>query len=124
MSAIIANSQPPPRAKPLTAAIIGLRILGMVEDQSEMKLVLYAWLNVRSFISLMSAPAFVGMSNQRTGLTCGTWTCIPANAFSLPVSTMAPVVLSSSNFRSASFNSTKTADERALRALGRLRVTD
>ncbi len=63
MSAIIANSQPPPRANPLTAAMIGVRMWGMVEDHSEMKLVLYAWLNVRSFISLMSAPAFVGMSD-------------------------------------------------------------
>jgi len=33
------------------------------------------------------------------------------------------VSLSSSNFRRASFNSTKSAEERALRARGRLRVT-
>ena len=57
MSAIIANSQPPPSACPLTAAIIGLRILGIVEDHEAMKLELLALLNVISFISLMSAPA-------------------------------------------------------------------
>jgi hypothetical protein len=47
----------------------------------------------------------------------------PANAFSLPVSTMAPISASSSYFFRASFNSTNRALERALSAFGRLSVT-
>ncbi len=57
MSAIKANSQPPPSAWPLTAAMIGLRMFGIVDDQDAMKLVFVALLNVMSFISFMSAPA-------------------------------------------------------------------
>lgn len=57
ISAIRANSQPPPSAWPLTAAIIGLRMLGIVDDQEAIKLVFVALLNVMSFISFMSAPA-------------------------------------------------------------------
>ena len=49
---------------------------------------------------------------------------IPAKAFSLPVRTMALVSSSLSRFCSASFNSWNNAVDRALRALGRLRVTD
>ena len=49
---------------------------------------------------------------------------VPAKAFSLPVRTIALVLSSSSKFRSASFNSTNNAVDRALRALGRLSVTD
>ena len=48
---------------------------------------------------------------------------VPANAFSLPVSTIAPVLLSSSSFLKASFRSSNRADERAFRARGRLSVT-
>ena len=48
---------------------------------------------------------------------------VPAKAFSLPVRTMALVLSSLSKFCSASFNSTNNAVDRALRALGRLRVT-
>lgn len=49
---------------------------------------------------------------------------VPAKAFSLPVRTMALVLSSLSKFSSASFSSTNNAVDRALRALGRLRVTD
>ncbi len=37
-----ASSQPPPRAWPFTAAMIGLRMEGRVEDQEAMKFVLVA----------------------------------------------------------------------------------
>ncbi len=46
-----------------------------------------------------------------------------AKAFSLPVSTMAPVVESLSKARRAALSSVKRAVERALRARGRWRVT-
>jgi hypothetical protein len=48
---------------------------------------------------------------------------VPANALSEPVITMAPVSLSASSFRSASFNSRKSGVLRALRAFGRFNVT-
>lgn len=52
------------------------------------------------------------------------WCCsVPANALSLPVRTMALISLSSSYFLSASFSSTKSALDRALRALGLFKVT-
>jgi len=46
-----------------------------------------------------------------------------AKAFSLPVRTTAPVEVSESSFRRASFSSLKRGVQRAFRALGRLRVT-
>lgn len=49
---------------------------------------------------------------------------VPAKAFSLPVRTMALISSSLSKFCSASFNSRNKAVDRALRALGRLSVTD
>jgi hypothetical protein len=48
---------------------------------------------------------------------------IPAKALSLPVMMMAPISLLSSYLESASLISLKSGLERALRALGRLRVT-
>lgn len=49
--------------------------------------------------------------------------CLPANAFSLPVIIIAPMSLSWSYLVRASFSSLNSSLERALRALGRLRVT-
>lgn len=57
MSAIMASSQPPPKAKPETAAIKGVFRVVIVEDQLAIKLVFRAVENVRFDISLMSAPA-------------------------------------------------------------------
>lgn len=48
---------------------------------------------------------------------------IPAKAFSLPVITMAPMSLSASYLFRASLSSAMRVEERALRALGRFRVT-
>lgn len=48
---------------------------------------------------------------------------IPAKALSFPVITMAPVFLSSSNWRRALFNSANRAEDRAFHALGLFRVT-
>jgi hypothetical protein len=48
---------------------------------------------------------------------------IPAKAFSLPVMIIAPISLLSSYLERASFSSLNRGLERALRALGRLRVT-
>lgn len=48
---------------------------------------------------------------------------VPANAFSLPVITMAPISLSLSYFVRASLSSLKSGLDSALRALGRLSVT-
>ena len=64
--AIIATSHPPPRAKPLTAAIHGLRV-SVTRSQPAKKLAEYMSAKPWLCISLMSAPA--------------------ANAFSLPVRT-------------------------------------
>eukprot|EP00733_Pompholyxophrys_punicea_P002790 Pompholyxophrys_punicea_v1_NODE_2418_length_398_cov_22.262391.p1 type:complete len:110 gc:universal NODE_2418_length_398_cov_22.262391:385-56(-) len=64
MSHIIASSQPPPRANPFTAAIVGFRTSAILV-QVERKLLFKFPAYVRDCISLMSAPA--------------------ANAFSLPV---------------------------------------
>lgn len=69
MSAIRANSQPPPSAWPLTAAMIGLRMFGIVDDQDAMKLVFVALLNVMSFISFMSAPAGGPKAVQKLNLS-------------------------------------------------------
>ena len=65
-SAIIASSQPPPSAKPATAAIQGLRVTVTFSNPAK-KFSLYMAANPFGCISLMSAPA--------------------AKAFLLPVST-------------------------------------
>ena len=69
-SHIIASSQPPPSAKPATAAMIGLRAR-VTFSQRETKSPRKASVKLLSCISLMSAPA--------------------AKAFSEPVSTIAPI---------------------------------
>ena len=48
---------------------------------------------------------------------------IPANAFSLPVKTIAPILSSSSSLRRASLSSSNNGELKALRAFGRLSVT-
>ena len=54
-----------------------------------------------------------------------TYVCIiPAKAFSLPVSTIAPVLSSLSSFCRASFSSWNRTDESAFKALGRFSVTN
>jgi hypothetical protein len=68
-----------------------------------MKDVVYASEKVKGAISLMSAPA--------------------ANARSEPVIMMAEIVEDLSNLRRASLSSVMRGVQRALRALGRLRVT-
>ena len=80
MSHIMASSQPPPSAKPATAATTGLRARA-ASSQSPAKLPIKASLKVLSAISLMSAPA--------------------AKAFSLPVMIMQPMSGSASNLRIA-----------------------
>lgn len=71
----MASSQPPPRACPDTAAMTGVRRVIRC-DHGAMKFLVYASAKVSGAISLMSAPA--------------------ANALSLPVITMAPMLGSSS----------------------------
>ena len=70
----------PPSANPATAANTGFLTRSTVSQRLPMKSSAWRRGAYRSFISLMSAPA--------------------ANAFSLPVSTMAPIPGSSSNARS------------------------
>jgi len=101
MSHIKASSQPPPRACPETAAMMGFFMVVM-RDQGSMKEVLMAWEKVRVDISLMSAPA--------------------AKALGEPVRIMEVIVGESLRVWRAAFSSVKRGVERALRALGRLRV--
>ena len=91
-----------------------------------MKFVLLALLNERSLISLMSAPAmlFRRVSRCISGDQGMLSHDVPAKAFSFPVRTMAFMLSSLSKLCSASFNSINKAVDKALRALGRLRVTD
>ena len=98
-SHIIAISHPPPSAKPATAAMIGLRAFATF-SQREMKSPTKASANVLSCISLMSAPA--------------------ANAFSEPVSTIAPIAGSVSKASSATLRSSIKAADSAFKACGRL----
>ena len=74
----------------------------------------------------MSAPATSIRSSQRIHLQhcMNVGSVVPAKAFSLPVRTMALVSSSLSKVCSASFNSRNNAVDRALSALGRLKVTD
>ncbi len=76
-SHIIASSQPPPRAKPATAAMTGFLTCSTASQLAQMKSCMSASGWVRSRISLMSAPA--------------------AKAFSEPVSTTQPISSSASN---------------------------
>ena len=98
-SHIIAISHPPPSAKPATAAMIGFRAFATF-SQREMKSPTKASAKVLSCISLMSAPA--------------------ANAFSEPVSTIAPIAGSDSKASSAALRSSIKAADSAFRACGRL----
>jgi hypothetical protein len=90
------------------------------KDQGAMKLLTYASEKVNGAISLMSAPAVQEVSAHMLLLMA---LLLPAKALSFPVRTMAPISLSSSYFFKASLSSTNKALERALRALGRFRVT-
>ena len=84
MSHCMASSQPPPSAKPATAATIGLRARE-ARSQVPVKLPRKASMKVLSAISLMSAPA--------------------AKAFSLPVISMQPIASSASKASIACDNS-------------------
>ena len=57
ISVMSASSQPPPSACPLTAEMMGFRIVGIVDDHAAMKFELETSEKERSFISLISAPA-------------------------------------------------------------------
>src|SRR5579871_1717123 len=94
-----ASSQPPPSAKPATAAITGLRRVA-ARSQVAAKSPRNASVKVFSAISLMSAPA--------------------ANALSEPVMTTQPTLSSASKASSACFSSPISALLRALSACGRL----
>mmetsp|Transcript_7532 Transcript_7532/g.24830 ORF Transcript_7532/g.24830 Transcript_7532/m.24830 type:complete len:202 (+) Transcript_7532:3-608(+) len=100
-SHIIASSQPPPRAKPFTAAMIGFLIF-VRSAQSPSMSWLYVSGKVMSAISLMSAPA--------------------AKARSDPVSTIAPTPGSLSKARNAPFTSAINGDDKAFSAFGRFNV--
>ena len=96
----IASSQPPPSAKPATAATTGLRAFAaacQLPAKSPMK----TSTADLSDISLMSAPA--------------------ANALSEPVSRMQPMPASASNSAMARASSALSAELSALSACGRLR---
>ena len=56
MSQVSASSQPPPSAKPDTAAIIGVRHAPRRVQKAAVEVTMASW-NVRSRIALMSAPA-------------------------------------------------------------------
>ena len=56
MSHISASSQPPPRANPETAAIIGVRHAASRLQSTEVGFAIVSW-KLRSRIALMSAPA-------------------------------------------------------------------
>lgn len=96
-----ASSQPPPRAWPETAAMIGFLIV-VIWDQGSMKDVFRAWEKVRVDISFISAPA--------------------AKALAEPAMIMAEMDEELENSSRAVFNSLKRGVERALRAFGRLSV--
>ena len=96
----MASSQPPPSAKPATAAITGLRIVA-ARCQFAAKSPRKASTKVLSAISLMSAPA--------------------ANALSEPVITMQPILGSASNAFSAWPNS---RNQRAVERVEGLRAIE
>ena len=104
MSQLMLSSQPPPRAKPFTAAMVGM---GMV---SSLRNTLLPFLPkasppalVRVLISPMSAPATKAFSPD-------------------PVSTSARISSSAFTSSTNSFRSSRTSEFRALSALGRLMV--
>ena len=99
MSHIMASSQPPPSAKPFTAAMMGV-LASASADQFDKKLPLHTSLNVLFCISLMSAPA--------------------AKARVEPVSTMQAICGWASNVLTAALSSSMSSAHRALSALGRL----
>ena len=101
ISPIIASSQPPPKAKPPTAVMIGLRT-SVSRDQPANQSALYAVAKSRFDISLMSAPA--------------------AKALSLPVMMIALTSSSASNAAAASVMSVSTCRLSALSAFGLLMV--
>ncbi|RNA44482.1 hypothetical protein BpHYR1_019871 [Brachionus plicatilis] len=98
MSHIIAISQPPPRAKPLTAATIGVFDSARAV-QLDRKFPLQTSLNDLFCISLISAPA--------------------ANARLEPVKIMQPIDGSESNFFTACSSSDINSAFKAFNALGR-----
>mmetsp|Transcript_12457 Transcript_12457/g.50101 ORF Transcript_12457/g.50101 Transcript_12457/m.50101 type:complete len:241 (-) Transcript_12457:150-872(-) len=100
-SHIIASSQPPPSAKPLTAAMMGFFNLA-TSPQSPRRSFVYVSGYVRPAISLMSAPA--------------------AKAFSEPVRTIAPTAASWSKALAAALTSATSGEESALSAFGRFSV--
>lgn len=102
MSACIASSQPPPRAKPLTAATRGL-LKRLICCQQATRGSLRMPTASRSAISLMSAPA--------------------ANALRLPVSTTARQLSSRSRRSSSAASSPSRRVLRALSTSGRCSVT-
>ena len=97
----MASSQPPPSAKPATAAITGLRACGDAMPRRAQKSAKYTSVKLLSAISLMSAPA--------------------ANAFSEPVMTMQPILSSASK---ASTACSKLAHQRAVERIERLRPVE
>ena len=96
----MASSQPPPSAKPATAAITGLRARA-TRSQFATKSPRNASRNDLSAISLMSAPA--------------------AKAFSDPVITMQPILRSASN---ASMAADQFADQLGIERVERLRTVE
>lgn len=103
ISHIKASSQPPPNAWPDTAPMMGFLMLVVSHDQDSMKDVVYASEKVRGAISFMSAPA--------------------AKAREEPVRRMAEMEGDLSKARRAVLSSVIMGVQRALRALGRLRLT-
>ncbi|SRR5258708_29992206 len=82
------------------------------------------YLHCLSFISLISAPASnADQSLRRFAAAIIEIVHIPANAFSDPVSTIAPTESSLSAVSNAEFNSLNSPSHRALRALGLFKVT-
>mmetsp|Transcript_14833 Transcript_14833/g.42524 ORF Transcript_14833/g.42524 Transcript_14833/m.42524 type:complete len:226 (+) Transcript_14833:443-1120(+) len=103
MSQDIASSQPPPRAKPLTAAMTGLRIAETPDQCASMLPRLVSAKQVLVFISLMSAPA--------------------AKALPVPVTTAARTLSSASTSWSFCTSSRISPSESAFKALGLFRVS-
>jgi hypothetical protein len=101
-SHIMASSQPPPRAKPDTAAITGLRTRSIVSQLRVMKPLCTTSRYSSLAMAEMSAPA--------------------ANAFSLPVTTMQPMPSSASKASRAAPSSSISASFSALSCLGRFSV--
>lgn len=93
----MANSQPPPKAYPLTAPTIGFLMVLISFHYSNISLS-NASINVLSFISFTSAPA--------------------AKALSDPVNTMHPTSGSASNSFNAYFSSSQRASHNAFNAFG------